>query len=206
MNRFIDRKDLHELIKQSPDFKERYYGSVMKLVSILIMVVAVVSATTTNIFMDGMYIDFDVVKQSKILKIILLLVVVEVVVVGYLYTVICNLRKALTAIDFQVTLFAGAMRTNTVFYIIANADKKIVYADKGATEIFSAKSLESMDALLKNDLMSEETKKKLKHVMKSNEADECKLTYKEDNKKKTCKVLLAPMDKPKGFFCIKGIK
>lgn len=205
MIRFLDRKDLKELINQSADFNKRRYGSFMKWVSYIIILVAFAFALNVNKVLYELYSGVDMVLASDVLLTLIFMGVVAVIVTGYLLAVVHNLRYLLTAIEFQITMFSGAVRASTEFFLIANSRNTIVYADRNAIDIFSKEHLHTVEEFLKHDVLNEEDKQKIREVIASGIQQKFTITYTDAaGNEKTTQVSILPIDKPKGYFVIKG--
>ncbi len=206
MTRFLERKDLSELVKQSSGFAKRRYGSLVKWAACIALLIFFVFSLNINRLLYGIYADIDMVPAEDVLRILVFVSSCALVIIATLLIVISRLRYMLHAVEFQTSIFAGATRVNTIFCIIANEKNKIIYTDSGANVIFPKDKTQTTDELFGFEGISISDKEKLKDAIASGKAAEISMVYQDvNNQHKAALVTLSPLEKPSGYFVIKGV-
>lgn len=205
MIRFADRKDTIKLIKQSSDFNKRRYGSILKWTAYFILAIAFAIALNVNRTLYDVYSGVDMVLASDVLLTILFMATIASVVICYLLIAIKRLQYLLNAVEFQSALLSSAARSNTKFLMILSPQGDIVYADRDAMSIFSDSHLHDINDFLESSIVSDADKGTIRNAIATSVAHNFSVIYKDKkNQQSTTMMVIAPLDKPKGYFLIKG--
>ncbi len=206
MQRFLERKDLKELINQSSDFTKRRYGSLVKWGVCIAMLLLFVFSLYINSEIYKIVSQVESIPSNQVLVTIMFMSTVSVVVIFFLLVALNNFRFAIRALEFQSTLFSSAMKVSSVFCIIANNKNKILYQDRGAENIFPNNQTNSLSEILENDGISVDYKEKAKDAVATGKACEFSMTYQDAQKQqKAVLVTITTLEKPSGCFLIRGV-
>jgi len=203
--RFVDRKDLKKLIKQSKDFNVRnhlplgvwlIFGLIMLIIGGIVyfnrLAYGVDDSHFTSPLIEGYYS-------------ILFLLTICMVLSGILLLSIVKLNKFLAGVEFQSALFSSSLRVHTVFSCIVNEKHAIVYADNNLRKIMSNGKISSLSDILGCEGFSLEDKGKVIQAVAEGRSEEVPFSFKDSSgKKQGAMVVIDPLDKPKGYFIIRG--
>lgn len=203
--RFVDRKDKESLIKKSPEFRVRNYGSFMIWISYAFILISLGIAVHVNKVIYGLYSPGGMTMHAHVMVSIIFLILIMLILLGYVFFVIFRIKSLVIAVEFQNMIFASSMKVHTLFCFIINDCHTVIYADKKALDVFSEKNVNIFDDILNHDGISIEDKAKLIKAVSSGVAEEVPLIYTEaSGDKKNALIVLDPIEKPKGYFVVRG--
>lgn len=206
MTRFADRKDVKKLIKQSGNFTKRRYVSIIKWISFCILGVAFGIALNVNRTLYDLYTGVDMVLASDVLFIIFFMAIITSAVICYLLIALKKNRNVLNAVEFQSLLLSSTARYDTKFLVILSPCGEVVFSDRKAPDIFSIPEPKTIDDLIKSKLISQKHKEMMRDTITTSKPYEYSITYpNQKDKGLSLSVLIAPIEKPKGYFLIKGV-
>ncbi len=203
--RFVDREDTKYLIKNSPEFRVRNYGSFMIWTSYAFILATLGIALHINKVIYGAFDTQGVNMKVDVILSLIFLLLIMLILLGYVFFVIFRIRSIVSAVEFQNMIFASSVRVHTLFCFIINDEHTVVYADVNSRNIFEEKNTKTFDDILIHDGINAEDKAKLLKAVSSGIAEEVPLLYEEDNgEKKNALVVIDPIEKPKGYFVVRG--
>lgn len=208
--RFVDRKDKKNLIKNCPDFKLRRHGVppiivIYSFISALLAVVILVSYLVIELLFLP---DNVTTPNNKILFILLVIGFCITFVAVFATVLIYKIRDIILETEFQNLIFASASRVNTDFCIIVNLDKITVYCDYNFSQLFAAfdNHEEAYFKLLDHEGLKKADKDKLDGALKTGKRISVPMSISKADKTKKYNVEISPISRPSGFCVIKGIQ
>jgi hypothetical protein len=203
--RFLDRKDAGAIIKRSTDFKIRNHGSFVLWVSFAFIIVTLGMVLHVNKVIYGSTNNATSVPTSEIIMSVIFMITVTLLLSGYVFLIIFKLRALITAVEFQNAIFSSGLKAHSLFCFVVNTDHTVIYADNSSMNIFSEDKVHNLDDILGHEGISVEDKGKLLKAITDSVFAEGEITYKEKSgTKKTVKIVVDPIEKPRGYFIVRG--
>ncbi len=213
--RFIDRPDHRDFIRKSTDFHHRVQG--VPLIRILLLFGIVLLATIWLLTdMVNMLVDLPVDKeppQEKIISIFAVVVFCALSVGVVAVYMLWKIRHNITATEFQTLVFASCMRVDSDFCLVVHEESRGMYCDYNFSKLFADYDADGDNDdpfhwLLASQGFSAEDEASLVSALREGKAAKFSFTLNKggDGGSQEMEIKLDPIERPKGFFLLRGRK
>lgn len=207
VKRFIDRKDRDKIVGQSSEFIARYYGSfvIWGSYAVILIVFAILLHIEQALYKPSL--NGDSIPTEDVLYGAMILMMVFLMMAGYLHIMIGRMRKAMNAVEFQNMFFSSAMRMHTKFSFILNKVGTVVYTNTESAQLFGLNGDEKLniESILKSNGIKEQDKELINKALEERINEEIAITLTNSaGKKSDAMFIITPMDKPDGYYYIRG--
>ncbi len=209
--RFVERQDAKRFIKESKDFNVRRAKiPLMRIIAIFVSVLMISFVFLVKLIYSLLFLPSHVSPGDE-LGVILSLVLFAAMAVGaFAVYLIYSIRQNLIATEFQNLIFASSMRVKTDFCLIVHREKTGIYCDYDFDEMFEQYEYHSNDPfhmLMASQGFNDADEKRLEQALAEGKEAEFDFNLKKkDGTVQKMHVTLDPIERPKGFYIIKGFK
>ena len=208
--RFVDRKDKRDLIKNSPDFHLRKRS--VSLIIVAFLFVVVLSGTfilLSNLISVLLFLPPNQPPPDDLIQSILFTIIFSAVMVAvFSVYLIHRIRQTVTEVEFQNLIFASSMRVNSDFCLIVHKEKKGIYCDFNFGDVFPAYEHGLHDPfhhLMESGGFKAADENNLLKALEKGGAAEFDFTLKKGRAKpKKIHITLDPIERPQGFYILRG--
>lgn len=205
--RFIDRDDAKSLINSTGDFRLRHHRNFVLWISYA-FIASVLLILLLLKYVLGTVLELTEAQSTPLAEIILTVLFIFLVMLAlelYVYIVVKKLHTIALANEFQNMMFSSAMKVHTLFSLIANKERTVVYSDNRSVDIFTADKIATLDELLNQDGLKKDNKETLLKAIENGESTEVPFVYKDSKgKNRDAMIVLDPLERPAGYFIIRG--
>lgn len=206
--RFVDRKDKANILKDSPDFYFRRHGLppswiLYSFVAAMLIVVIMIN------YMSIRLITLPENEPTPITEVLGFLFTISTLILGISfasYIIIRRITDIVLHTEFQNLLFSSSMSWNTAFCLIAHPTHGVIYFDYNFDQFFtsSSKNPDQMDRLFSSGGLKDEDKARITAAIQGSTAAEVPFAALEGKSPMTLK--LEPLARPRGFVVIRAYK
>lgn len=194
--RFLERKDISRLIRQSSDFTLRWQGMHIFLVGTSLVVSIVGLILFLGYFKDDS-------NPARDLPIILMLLVTMGLSVAFHFCF-----KRITYMEFLSLIFASSVRVGAEFIMILNRRGIVVYYDDNFEQLFAREAdVHDFQEFLALDGISSEDSQLLTQALMNRETAEVPFSYR-DNAGQVIhtEVSITPLIRPNNYSLLKAVR
>ncbi len=208
--RFIDRDDKTELMEASEGFNPRQHGTSIKRLGLYFMAVLFITIMLLNHLISKFLFtpDGNAPTLDEVIVVLGGTVFFAIVVGVVALMLIIKVRKNITATEFQNLIFASCMRVDSDFCLVLHKDRKGIYCDYKFNTLFEPFVVHSDDPfhqLLASQGFRKGDEKKLLDALKDGRQAQFTFSLKHpEGKAKKIKLRLDPIERPGGFFLLRG--
>lgn len=214
-NRFVDSRENREIITQNKDFLKREHILSITRISLVFTTIFLIAIILMVQLIQSILYAPDV-HEPPIDKVVLSLTLITfcALSVGMIAIyLIRQLKDTLHTTEFQSMLFAGCMQLDSDFCLIVHKEGRGVYCDYNFSRMMLLSPVFSKDPyaqLISSDGVSKADVKKLEKALSSKGSAEIVLNHKNSHAKgakaQKIKISIEPIQRPEGFFLLKGYK
>lgn len=198
-------------MKSSPDFYFRKHWPNLTVVMFIFIGLLLFSVYMLNNLMQLLLFwpDAKAPPSAEIKKVMGIVSICALLAGAFAVYIIYRVRENILETEFQNLIFAGCMRLNSQFSLIVHREKTGIYCDYNFSKMFSSYGHihDPFHRLLASEGFGVDSEKALIRALEKGKAEDFTFTLKKKNGSvKKIKVSLEPIDRPAGFFLLRGHK
>ena len=207
--RFVDRTDSKELIKNCPDFVLRRHGLppswvIYAFVIVLLLIIILVNYLAISLIL----LPNDA--PTPLNNILIFLITVSVLLTGvavFAYSMVHKIREIVLQTEFQNLLFASASAIDSHFCAIATKNRLVVYYDYNFDQLFerTEDKQTAFDRLITSPGISDDDKERVTSAIENSKS--ASVNFNKDNLDGTSTKLtikIDPLKRPSGHVVLRG--
>lgn len=207
--RFVDRVDSKELIKNCPDFVLRRHGlppswMIYAFVVVLLLILILINYLAVSLIL----LPHDA--PTPLNNILVFLITISVLLTGvavFAYSMVHKIREIVLQTEFQNLLFASSAAVDSHFCAIATKDNLIVYYDYNFDQLFpkTDNTTSTYERIAKSAGFSDEEQGKFHEIIRECKTGTVMLNHDNlDGTSVRLKIQIDPLRRPSGHMVIRG--